>query len=533
MGTYGTATGVIYGANPTTGEGVVLSLKDGEVQASIVGDGITAANDNLVLDENGVIVHDLSNASITSPTLGVGVVSNRLGTVEVNPHEDFSVWTVVGTAAVTSNTVICPTGIETIADTIDLPAVNDAITCLTASSLGWTMTAGDVGTFSLWLKGSSAGLIQLTAATSTGTALADTAVAVTTDWRRVSLSFSNTTGGTIQVKVGILRATSGQMTSLYAWGAQVIFGYTRLTPYWPNRLKTPVAATAIRGPLLLSTANATFSIIIGTDWMDGIPSGIGVVAIGDSAGDGSTGDQGVFLGHNAGAASTAGETVALGEEAGFSDTGQASVWIGGRAGYEQSGLYSVGIGGNAGDGNTGDYGVFVGIAAGADNTGDNVVALGRQAGQGNTANSVIALGYNAGLNNTFQKVFLVGEGVAATANGQIVFGSNTLRYTHGFMGSGVSDSAPAAFTFGASGGLGTDIAGAALKLAGGRGTGTGVGGAVVLQTAPAGLTGASQNALVDRITVGQDGSIDFHGNTIANWAGPGGSTSRWRTWFGA
>jgi len=58
---------------------------------------------------------------------------------------------------------------------------------------------------------------------------------------------------------------------------------------------------------------------------------------------------------------------------------------------------------------------------------------------------------------------------------------------------------------------GTNVAGSGVSLAGGQGTGTGVGGSVTIKVAPAGSTGAAQNALVDSIVVAPDHTVKVTG----------------------
>lgn len=84
------------------------------------------------------------------------------------------------------------------------------------------------------------------------------------------------------------------------------------------------------------------------------------------------------------------------------------------------------------------------------------------------------------------------------------------RSSAGYWSLGLSAASPGPSGFigvGPRAGTDTDTAGGALRLGGGRGTGTGVGGSVVLATAPAGSTGTSQNALVDRFEVETDGDV--------------------------
>jgi hypothetical protein len=59
----------------------------------------------------------------------------------------------------------------------------------------------------------------------------------------------------------------------------------------------------------------------------------------------------------------------------------------------------------------------------------------------------------------------------------------------------------------------TNAAGSNLTINGSRGTGTGAGGAIVFQIAPAGLTGSSQNALVNAASIAGDGGLILNGAT--------------------
>lgn len=445
MGTYGTFTGVIRWYDAETQTGYILSLKNGEVQASMVGDGITAANDNIVLDENGFIVHDFSNASIITPIFGVGLTQDVLRNAE-----DFAGWeTFAGTASVTANTHVSPDGKTQNADTINLPAVDDYILQSTAESP--LLEAGQNGIFSVWLKASASGTIRLRASRPiSGMTECVADVAVTTQWRRCHLVFANDTAGSIAVNISIRRATVDQLSQVVAWGAQVTFGVSRAVPYWPYHAGGGLEnGMYVLGQLGISGHHG--EVVIGSNWTI-LPTGTNAVAIGYSAGH--------------------------------------------------------------------------------DSTGARLIALGRFAGRESDGTDVIAIGYQtAGYSRS--NVILLGPYASPTADNQVVLGSSNVEYTDLYGGGGVTQSTPPAFTLHATGGSGANVAGAALKLAGGQGTGTGVGGSVVIQTAPAGGAGSSLNALADRLTIGSDGTIDFHNNTIANWAGPGGSTSRWRTWFGA
>lgn len=479
MGTYGTYTGIVRWFDPVTEQGYLLSLLDGEIQASMIGEGITAADGNIVLDATGQTLHDMSGASIITPTFGVGMVHDTLP-----GSEDFTLWTAVGSASVTANAVICPDGVSQIADTIDLPAVNDELTQLAIASP--TLADGQSAAFMIWLKGASAGTVTLWAkAGAGGTTLGTLTANVLSVWRRFALIVTNSTGSACRVEVGIKRSTS-DLASVYAWGAQCAYDVTAAIPYYPyNPGGNKLAGTSVRGALFVSTGN-NFEVAVGNNWTT-LPSGGYSTVIGSGAGNGASGIN----------------------------------------------LVAVGVG----TGNTvsGANCVVIGHDTGAGSSGGHLIAMGENAGSGNSGASAIMFGQNAGVSNTFDKVVLIGTYASATANAQIVFGSDSHEYTDLYGGGGVVHDSPPDWRINATGGLGTNIAGGALKLAGGRGTGTGAGGSVVVQTAPAGASGSSQNALVDRITVAADGSIDFHNNTINNWAGPGGtgSVTRWRLMFGA
>lgn len=269
------------------------------------------------------------------------------------------------------------------------------------------------------------------------------------------------------------------------------------------------------GAVYANRANATWRVtpagkmyIEGTMYVSGSSSSL---VIGSGWGTEPVDNRNVCIGYQSGDGLTSGFNVTLGYQSGSGVTGGGnSIFIGSSAGKNyNSANPGIGIGYQALQSNTAANVIGIGINAGINNAGDQLIALGGSAGSGNSGTYVIAIGHSTGFNNTYDNLVLIGDQVSATAANQIVFGSYLKEYTDLFGGGGVSQASPPAFTVNATGGLGTDIAGAALNLAGGRGTGTGAGGAVVIQTAPAGSTGSSQNALVDRAWVNPDGSFDF------------------------
>jgi len=188
--------------------------------------------------------------------------------------------------------------------------------------------------------------------------------------------------------------------------------------------------------------------------------------------------------------------------------------------------YLAGMGGGASGGNN----TYVGCEAGGggdDNVGVGLFSLISTTGP---ATCNIALGSAAGGNITSGKHNLILQGNATaftetltTGSYNIIMGyqadvpaagSSNLMIVNqitdayfGSSGSGYSSATPAAITFHGTLGLGTDIAGAAFNLAGGAGTGAGAGGAVNIQTAPAGSTGTSVNALVTSLSVASTGVV--------------------------
>jgi hypothetical protein len=76
-----------------------------------------------------------------------------------------------------------------------------------------------------------------------------------------------------------------------------------------------------------------------------------------------------------------------------------------------------------------------------------------------------------------------------------------------FFGKGATSTAPTAYTLQGTGGAGTDIVGGVLQLAGGRGTGAGAGGDIIFQTAAAGVSGTTLQALSERMRITSTGLV--------------------------
>lgn len=458
----------------------IMGAEDGTLQSVLNEDGtITAAGGNIVLGSNGMAVHDLSDASIITPALGVGWIHDTLPS-----SEDFTVWTLGGTASATGDTQQAPSGEAASADTISLPASGDYVTRQTIASP--TLANGQSAAFMVYLKAATAGTIRLQVGTSSGGSelgALDFSV-LSTNWRRAVLIYTNGTGGAVRPYVTIKRNSAGQLASVYAWGAQMAYDVDKEVPYWNLQISgLKQWGVAMRSPLFL-THETTGSVLIGGPWT-ALPAGSASVYVGKNAGSNSSITYGVSIG------------------------GGASVYA--------SGLYPVHIGGGTGLYDSGNYSVFVGCEAGDTNYGDRVIGLGKDAGSG----------------NNYDEVVFIGGGVA-TANNQFVIGGGGVEYKDLYLGRGVTSASPPASSINATGGSGTNIAGGSLTLAGGKGTGSGAGGSLLFKTAPAGASGSSLNSLATAFEITGEGTLDFKNSPVVNFSGGGGgSVNRWRLMFGA
>ena len=199
--------------------------------------------------------------------------------------------------------------------------------------------------------------------------------------------------------------------------------------------------------------------------------------------------------------------------------------IGFRAGRVlNAGLGTVLFGYRAGEGlTTGDNNVAIGAwALQAETTGSGNTALGHHALSSIAAASSdnIGIGVSAGefvgnlaTKNTFLGNFTdkgsgaptnltsalcLGYGATVYSNNVASIGSASARLTEVYIGGGQRDTSAAQVTLSASAGSGTDKAGGALRLGGGKGTGAGAPGKVIIATATAGASGATEQTWTDR-----------------------------------
>ncbi len=245
------------------------------------------------------------------------------------------------------------------------------------------------------------------------------------------------------------------------------------------------------------------------------------VAVGFNAGTATTsGSNNVLVGHSSGLAITSGgSNTLIGYAAGDAiTTGTQNVIIGtsadGGAGISNNTV----IGYNSVSSSSSGNDIAIGANSTVSGTGANIaIGASATAGTGTVANG-IAIGYGSQAINS--NTFVVGRGALSTTTGQIVFGGahggNDASFSDLYVGNGVTNSSKnATFTINATGGSGTNNAGAALALAGGKGTGSGAGGSVIIQTAPAGSSGASVGTLVERLAIDSTGTAVFNETGLA------------------
>lgn len=200
-----------------------------------------------------------------------------------------------------------------------------------------------------------------------------------------------------------------------------------------------------------------------------------------------------------------------GNHAGFYTNGTVALTVG-SAGQMFSNAAVVTSAGAAGTNGPTLAMVFAGYGLGANNNGELVAILNSTAsarlGAGCTVSSNGAFGWsnttNVGLSNAVDT--FISRSAAAT-----------LHF-------GTADAAsPVAQTLGVQGVVAgtTNTAGANFTIAGSIGTGTGTGGSIIFQTAAAGSTGSTQNALVTALTIDSTQLATFAGNILTGTAGKG------------
>jgi hypothetical protein len=153
-------------------------------------------------------------------------------------------------------------------------------------------------------------------------------------------------------------------------------------------------------------------------------------------------------------------------------------------------------------------GTFTGILENVTNTASNTSSMLMNLQVGGTSEfSITERGYvTAAGTGTFNNLLI------SSALGSISFAGDTslTRFSAANLHLGVADSAtPIAQTLGVQNVVAgtSNTAGANFTITGSQGTGTGAGGSILFQTAPAGLTGSTQNALATAMTIAGTGYV--------------------------
>jgi hypothetical protein len=203
-----------------------------------------------------------SNATLTDSNGRVAYAPHNL----LTNSESFeaSVWTKVATCSVAANSTVAPDGTTT-ADTLSFPATGDGVYQSVSATVGTVYTA------SVWLWGTSNGTVTIK---SPGAGLSPTVVNITTTPTRFSITYTATV---TSEGIYILRDTAGQMSTVFAWGAQLNVANAPV-----NLLTFSTFGNAVAGSP--GTAPTTWSIFgtgtLAVSSLDGTNNSLSLAAVG-------------------------------------------------------------------------------------------------------------------------------------------------------------------------------------------------------------------------------------------------------------
>lgn len=292
---------------------------------------------------------------------------------------------------------------------------------------------------------------------------------------------------------------------------------TECTKIGGSNTITGVRSTAVGQ--LTSTAQDAVSIGYNAD-----ATSTGATAIGTNAS--ASGGSSFALGNNAVSSGTV--SVAIGVASSSIGT-ISSIAIGNLSSATQS--YSLAIGdsasatttngaiaiGRRADASTGTGPIAIGQDATAAATSSvaigyqasvnasNATAIGREATVASGAFDSVVLGYRA--TSSHQDCIVFGNGADTTAIRQFIAGGPNLAIAEVVFGKGPTSTSPVDLTIRTSDALGTDKSAKNVTLRAGAGTGTGSGGHLIFQTAAAGTTGSTLNALTTHLEITDDGNV--------------------------
>lgn len=246
----------------------------------------------------------------------------------------------------------------------------------------------------------------------------------------------------------------------------VAVGYEALQSYTNSSTRNPVAIGYKSARLntdsnLTAVGAFTFSLVTGG-------GALGSVAMGHFAGYGQSGGNNVFIGERSGEATGTG---------------------GGNVGVGRATFFNL---------TSGTNNVAIGLSANSNlTTGSNNVCVGAESGS--SGSNAIVLGH-----------------LATAASNEFAIGSATSQINTMLLGrGGASQTAANAVTIMTMRASGTDtnLSAGTLTLAGSQSTGNQAGGAVIISTAPAGASGTTLNAHVERMRVTAAGDVGIGTST--------------------
>jgi len=114
--------------------------------------------------------------------------------------------------------------------------------------------------------------------------------------------------------------------------------------------------------------------------------------------------------------------------------------------------------------------------------------------------------------NPVNSGILIGAGATGLYANQLVIGSTTSSVADAYIGNGIYTSSPQSVTLHATGASASNTAGANFTIAPGQSTGTAAGGFFSVQTAAAGSSGSTFNALTERFRIDSTGLTSVKGS---------------------
>ncbi len=145
-----------------------------------------------------------------------------------------------------------------------------------------------------------------------------------------------------------------------------------------------------------------------------ISQGSNSVAIGVLSGDDNKGSNSISIGHSAGRTTQGSNAIALGINSGLTNQGSNSISIGNQAGETSQNIRSISIGNQAGQTSQNRDCVAIGRSAGKTTQNLESVAIGLETAETNQAGYSVCIGKRAGRTNASQRTIYIGENSGLT-----------------------------------------------------------------------------------------------------------------------